>query len=443
MTAMTPSRRPELPLAGHRSSALGRSPFWSAIPGVTAALVYLAAAGVWVVAGDFLPGGRWLAVHLFTLGVLSNLILIFAQHFGHTVTRSPGDGSPLTIAVFNLGVLGVLIGLPTAATWLLALGATVAALAVTDSYRRIRAARRTAVGARFAWIARIYERAHGGFVHGAVLGALLGLGLLRGEWAVTGRLAHLHVNVLGWAVLTLLATIVFFGPTMVRTRIEDGADTTASRALRHGATSLTIGVLCMLGSALDGAAGRALHVVATVGLAGFAAAATAVVVPVATAALQARPSAPRIPLMASCLWLVGLVWADVAVVAVGASSALALVGVVALVAVLLQSVLATLTYLTPMLRGRSFAARDLLLARLEQGATARALAFNGGVILVLSGGLLDVAGSDGSIVTRVGWGLIALAVLHLAAAALRPLGAVGDDAVRSGVARRYRDDLSG
>ena len=67
-----------------------------------------------------------------------------------------------------------------------------------------------------------------GFVHGAILGALLGTGVLTGRWYGAGRIAHLHVNILGWAGLTLLATLVFFGPTMVRTRIRQGADDDAA-----------------------------------------------------------------------------------------------------------------------------------------------------------------------------------------------------------------------
>lgn len=436
MTAV--AERRELPLAGHRPAPLGRSPFWSATPGILAALVALGACAVWIVGGDALPGGRWFAVHLFTLGVLSNLVLTFSQHFGHTVTRSPGDGSRLTTLVFNLGALAVLVAIPLGTTWLLGVGATIATGAVMDSYRRIRAARRAAVGARFAWIARVYERAHGAFVHGAILGALLGLGLLPGAWAGTGRLAHLHINILGWGVLTLLGTVVFFGPTMVRTRIADGADATAARALRHGATALTISVLALLASALGGVAGTVMQLVTVVGMATFATAATIVVLPVVGAALDAKPSAPRGPLIAASSWLVALVWADVLVIALQAWQWLPLLGVVALAGVLLQSIMATLTYLAPMLRGRSFAARDLLLARLEKGATARSLAFNVGIVAILSGGLLHLAGVDGTGPTHGGWGIVVLTLLHLAAATLRPVGPVDRDEARSSVARRYR-----
>ena len=44
---------------------------------------------------------------------------------------------------------------------------------------------------------------------GALFGALVATSVLGGAWVTAVRMAHLHVNLLGWAGLTLLATIVF------------------------------------------------------------------------------------------------------------------------------------------------------------------------------------------------------------------------------------------
>lgn len=145
------------------------------------ALVYAAATLGWVAAGTRLPAGRWPAVHLFTLGVLTNLVLAFSDHFGRALTRTPGTLTRWQPVVLNIGVLAVLAGLPTGATWAVGLGAVVTTGVVTASYLRLRRMRTRAVGARFGWIVRVYERAHGAFVHGAVLGALMGLGLLPGR----------------------------------------------------------------------------------------------------------------------------------------------------------------------------------------------------------------------------------------------------------------------
>jgi hypothetical protein len=57
------------------------SPFGSVRPAVIVAGIYLVAAGLWASGIAALPGGRWLAVHLFTLGVLSNLVMALTVHF--------------------------------------------------------------------------------------------------------------------------------------------------------------------------------------------------------------------------------------------------------------------------------------------------------------------------------------------------------------------------
>ena len=72
------------------------SPFDDVRPAVGVAALYAVACIVWVVAGGALPGGRWLAVHLFALGVLSNLVMALTAHFAgtsHPVVQSfePGE----------------------------------------------------------------------------------------------------------------------------------------------------------------------------------------------------------------------------------------------------------------------------------------------------------------------------------------------------------------
>jgi hypothetical protein len=282
---MEPSRRPEAsgsPGAPDRHRP--RSPFATVGPAATFALAYCIAIMVWIVLGDRLPGGRWLAVHLFTLGALTNVVVAFSQHFGRTVTRATDERWLWQQIVMNIGAVLVLAGIPTGVRWATAAGATTVTAVVLASYRRLRRMRRQAVGARFGWIARIYERAHGAFIHGATLGLLLGVGALNGAWYGTGRMAHLHVNVLGWGGLTLLGTLVFFGPTVVRARIEDGAEARAATALARGTTGLTLAVL-LLASGIGGTAGTGLRLLAATGLGVYAWAVTVVCLPVIRVAL--------------------------------------------------------------------------------------------------------------------------------------------------------------
>ncbi len=396
----------------------GASPFGSAAPSILAALVYAGALVVWLVTGDALPGGRPFAVHLFTLGVLTNLVLTFSEHFARTVTRTAGERSWWWPIVTNLGILAVLVGLPT--RWLPALagGATLLIAVVFLAYVRLRRMRKAAVGARFAWIVRIYERAHGAFVHGAVFGALIGVGLVSGSWFGTTRTAHLHAMVLGWGGLTLLATLVFFGPTMARTRIEPGADDRSARLLRHGATGLSVAILLLFLAGIGGTWGQVLNVVAAGGLTVYAAAATLVCLPVARAVRSAKLTAARPLVLGVCLWFPVVVWADVVVVLGSAWRWLDMLGVIALTGVLAQAILATLVYLAPMLRGRTTDARDTIRVRLEAGGRTRAVAVSLGVVLVAlaTSPLISTPALLG-----IGWGTVILTVLLTLATALWPL----------------------
>lgn len=367
---------------------------------------YALATTVWIVAGARLPGGRWLAIHLFTLGVLTNLVLALSDHFARTLTHQSGAAPRWQLAVANAGVVAVLWGIPAGERWSVAFGAAVVTGVVLLSYVRLRRLRRAALGPRFGWVVRMYERAHGAFVHGAVLGALVGTGVLPGAWYLAARTAHLHVMLLGWAGLTLLATIVFFGPTVARIRIEEGADARAARALRWGATGLTAAVLALLGTGFGGAPGTGLRIAAAAGLALYARAVVVVCVPVLRAVWRARPSAGRWSVVAGAAWFPLVAWGDAAAVAAGAGRFLEALGVLFLVGVLAQAILAALAYLTPLLIDRGDS-RDALRNRLETLGGPRAGAWNAGVVLAaVAAALGPSAGEIGAWLARAGWALV-------------------------------------
>jgi hypothetical protein len=392
----------------------GRSPFGDAAPSIGAALVYVLATLTWLAVGDRLPGGRWLAIHLFTLGVLTNLVLTFSEHFTHAVTRTPGERAWWWPIVTNVGIVLTVAGGALGHRWSLATGATIVTVAVFAAYRRLRRMRKEALGARFRWIVRGYERAHGAFLHGAILGVVLGVGLAPGAWYRGIRLAHLHANILGWGGITLLATLVFFGPTITRTRIEPGADATAARAVRIGATALTVAVVALLLLGLGGPASTVVRLVAAAGLAVFAATTAVVCLPVGRAAYRAKPTASRWSVVAVCTWFPSLLAADAVVVAAGAWRWLDALGLGALVGVLAQAILATLVYLAPMLRGRTTGDREAVRARLEVAAVPRTAAFQVGVALLLVAAAVDTGAFPGA---AIGWLLVAGVVVATAAPA--------------------------
>jgi hypothetical protein len=417
----------------------GNSPFGATAPSIGAALVFAVVAVIYLVAGANLPGGRWLAVHLFTLGVLTNVVWVFSRHFGSRLT---GDGAadrwrrPGAVGL-NVGIVLTLVGVATGTRPALVAGASLVTSLVVASTLRLRRQRRGAHEARFGWIVRIYERAHGAFVHAAVLGALLGAGVLQGAWHLAARDAHLHLAVLGWGGLTLMATLVFFGPALLRTRMEPGAEARAERALRIGAGALSVAAVAMLLTGFGGTVGLVLRLVAAAGLGVLTWAAVVVVLPVHRAAAGAKPYAARGPVLAVTVWLPIALAVDVVAVAAGQRRWLEVAGVLLLVGVLAQAVLAVLVFLMPNLRGEGFAARERLLATAERGAGARAFVLHTGVAIVaIAAALGPTAGSGGAFVIRVGWAAVALGLLANLVVLLRPRLREDDDAAAA-VARRY------
>lgn len=399
-----------------------RAPLRQVVPAVATAALYGVAALAWLALGrDVLPG-RWLAVHLFTLGVLSNLVLALTDHFARTLLHTgAGRGHAGRMVVHNVGAVLVLAGLSVDATALVAVGATFVTAGVTWLYVDLRRMRRNSLGSRFAFVVRGYERACGAFIHGAVLGLLMGAGLLAGRWYGAARLAHLHVNVLGWGGLTLLATIVFFGPTMLRRRIADGAELTAPSALRWASTGLSVAAIALLLSGAGAPVDAALRLLAAAGLAVYAGGVTVIWRSVADAAGPAARSVERGLLSAVGAWFVLGVWADSVVVATGSWRLLDTVGAVLLLGVLAQAIIAALVYLGPMLRGASAEQRGVLRARLQRLPRAKAIVLNLGIALVLA-----AAAGVGAPVSPavVGWALVAVA----AGASLAPLVVPGSAA---------------
>jgi hypothetical protein len=390
-----------------------RAPFAHLRPTFVAAAGYAVAVAVWLLFGASLPGGRWFAVHLFTVGVLTNLIVALTAHFAQTILHTPGEAvRPARFAAVNIGAVVLLAGRLGAGRVALAVGATVLLGAVFWLYADLRRMRKHALTSRFSYVVRTYERAAGAFVHGALLGILLGIGVLAGPWFASARLAHLHINVLGWGGLTLLATLVFFGPTVMRVRIHPGAEDAAVPALRHGATALTVATVALLLTGLGGLWGTGLRLAAAAALSGYAVAATVVCRGVLLAGRDAKPSPSAWMVRAACAWFIAVVWMDVAVIASGSSRLLDGLGVLLLAGVLLQAILAAAGYLAPMVAGAAPEARQRVRDRLDRAPRTRLVALNAGVALATAAALAGSgAGWLGAVGVRTGWALVVAAVL--------------------------------
>ncbi|MGZ4493805.1 MAG: multicopper oxidase domain-containing protein [Nocardioides sp.] len=266
-----------------------------------------------VLAHSYVPAPRWLMIHLLLLGAVTHSILVWSQHFAdallHTPLR-PGDprARSARLLVLNAGVVVVVAGV-LADTWpLAALGATGVALAVGwHGISLVRQLRR-ALPARFATTVRYYVAAAALLPVGAVLGVLLARGL--GDPAhLQVMLAHVALNVLGWMGLNVVGTLVTLWPTMLRTRIAEGSERLATRAL----PVLVGAVLLTASGALAG-----LRPVAALGLLCYLAGLGIVARPFVTAARQKAPAHyPTWSVLAGVVWLAGCV----AALAVGVATA--------------------------------------------------------------------------------------------------------------------------
>jgi nitrite reductase (NO-forming) len=378
-------------------------------------LGYLAAGGVTLALRDRVAGGTWLALHLVLLGAATNAIVVWSEHFAAALLRVPRAGERTATAralALNLGVLAVLGGVHTGRTALTAAGAWLAGAVVLAHAAAMaaRASRALAGGlARTVWF---YVAAGAALVAGMGLGVLLAGGVAASAEAYRAmRLAHAHLNVLGWVGLAVIGTQFTLWPTVLRTRMVADPGRAVGWSL-----PLTTGGLAV---ATAGLLGR-WQAVALAGLAGYAAGLGVALVPFVRTALRRRPhTAASWSLGAGIAWFAVAVAADL--VALAASPGVVeldgrvdrLVPAVA-VGFGPQVLTGALTYLLPVVWGRGAYGNRKLAAVLEAGWRPRVVAANLGVVLL-------VAGPPGGWAGRAGWWLAGLglgAFVPLAAAAL-------------------------
>ena len=181
---------------------------------------------VFIVAGlahPFIPDGSWLLIHIFTLGILTNSIMLWSQNLterflGQKLSDASRPAQLTRTYLLNAGVVPVLVGQVTRWYWLTWVGALVVAVVL---------AWHAAVLVGQARSASRSNAGVAGFVAsacclpvGALFGAALSAGL-PGQWHAAVRQAHMFTNVAGFVGLAAMGALSVLFPAMWRTRGQD------------------------------------------------------------------------------------------------------------------------------------------------------------------------------------------------------------------------------
>ncbi|MCT1458212.1 multicopper oxidase domain-containing protein [Aestuariimicrobium sp. p3-SID1156] len=251
----------------------------------------------------WIPQSRWLLVHMATLGVVTNSILIWSQHFADSLlharrTDSSHSKQVMRMRLLNLGIVVTSAGMVGEWPWVTTVGATVVGLALLWHAASLANQSKAALPARFGHVVRWYLAAAALLPAGAVIGAIMSFSQPE-PWQGRLLIAHLLLNVLGFVGLTATATLLTLWPTMLRTPMAGWSE----KAHR-------IALPLMLAAVLVGATGAALgwRWVAVAGLGawlvglGFAAAPA-----IAVARRKPPKDFPTWSVAAAVVWVAGCI----------------------------------------------------------------------------------------------------------------------------------------
>lgn len=341
MVAADTDRRPGV-------AATGRAGWHRRVAALPTA--YLAGLVVLGFVHPFLPGWRWLAIHLLLLGAVTNAILVWSAHFTAAVLRAPAPASrraeTVRLVTLNAGVLAVLVGGVTDRPAAGVAGAVVLFAAVVAHLVWMAGRLRAALPTRLAVTVRYYLAAATALLVGIPVGA----GMLVVDDATRPRLLlfHAHVNLLGWVTLTVLGTLLTLWPTVLRTRMAEDAVRAATVALPLAVTGLAL-----LGTGLLGW----WRTLAGAGLALFTVAALVALRPTVTAT-RGRPPASFASwsIAAAAGWLLVALAVDAATLLpaanpAGAADRFGAVLLPLLVGFVAQVLVGALTHLLPVVLG--------------------------------------------------------------------------------------------
>ncbi|TNC29420.1 multicopper oxidase domain-containing protein [Amycolatopsis alkalitolerans] len=349
---------------------------------------YLIAAAGTVMAHGVLAMPEWLALHLLVLGAASNAVLVYSRHFAQALLHArPGPEWPASarLAAFNLGALAVLTGMAAGLPWVAVAGAVLVVGAVfAHSAALIAMARAATLSGRLRVVVRYYVAAGICLIIGGTLGGLLAGGAFPSPgWQQAVRLAHAHLNLLGWLGLVVVGTLFMLWPAVLRTRMADTAPRTARQVLVLTTGGLAVAVT---GAVLTGWH-PAAHWAAAAGMAGYGAGVAYALTP-AIREMRAKPprSAAPVALLAANGWLLAALAVDIIGLALGSTVADDLLGRLLVpvlgIGVVAQILTGALTFLIPVTVGGGPSSNRRLTEVLEYAWLPRAVLGNLGLLLL-------------------------------------------------------------
>lgn len=184
----------------------------------------------------WIPESLWLMVHMVTLGLITNSILVWSQHFTEALLKHklPDTARPVQLAriyILNAAIVLVLLGVVFGLYPLTLIGSVGVGGAVAWHGLSLLQQVKDALPARFGVTVRFYIAAAWLLPVGATFGALLAYDGLPATWYSRLLLAHEAVNILGFVGITVVGTLMTLWPTMLRTVMVPDAVTRSTRAL--------------------------------------------------------------------------------------------------------------------------------------------------------------------------------------------------------------------
>jgi hypothetical protein len=189
--------------------------------------------------------GYWLPLHLALAGAVSVAISGNMATFAWTLTATP-SGDPwiarTQLSLITAGAALIAAGYPKARTALVAIGGACFVGAAVLLLLILWSAWRRSLNRRHGFPMVMYALAVGSVIAGGTIGAVLGTGAAAASRFDRLRDAHMALNVLGWASLTIIATLTTLLPTVLRLRMPRWNQWRAGILLTVGLAALVAGL---------------------------------------------------------------------------------------------------------------------------------------------------------------------------------------------------------